>query len=125
MHSEASYWLTRSCLRSSTIARLARGEEHGQPDGRTRWIGPLDAMPPVRRNEDIRPGGKFARRRLVLEPQPRRPRDDQHPFGLVLIVPKALRRDVPPRHDPLNPHAARVEQCLYQLLRQAIRNVGK
>src|SRR4051812_41807720 len=55
-----------------------------KPDGRLRRVGPLDAVPPVRRDMQPVAGAEGPDVAFVSKPQPRRAAQQQHPFGFVL-----------------------------------------
>ena len=75
---------------------------HRKPDGVAAGFGPGDAVPPVRRNEQMISGNKRARRGLALEQHASRTGKHRHPFVPVLVVPEAVRALMATRDDALN-----------------------
>ena len=99
-------------LRSSNPAIARRG-----------WLvrrRPLDTVFGVGRDGDV-----VARPQLhlvVLELQPGGTPHDHHPLGLVLVVPKARRRDMTARHDALDARVGVPREALRHFFRQPRRN---
>src|ERR1700724_2589922 len=87
----ARHGLGRRCqAMAAGSAFLLLTVKHGEPDRRLGRVGPLDAVPAMRRDLQPVAGTKKARLCLVLEAQPGRTGQQQNPFGLVLVVPEAF-----------------------------------
>src|SRR5262245_14417315 len=80
-------------------ARGHSGVMNGKPDGGLMGIGPFDTMACMGRDVDVIAAAKFAHTVLAFEAQTGRPRNEQHPFVLVLVVPESRRTGLPARND--------------------------
>src|SRR5579884_1547123 len=79
----------RDGVRLSALARI--DVENREPDGGLRRVAPFDAVAAMRRDGKMVAGAEDAVRGLVGEAQPRPAAEQQHPFGLRLVVPEAGR----------------------------------
>src|SRR5690349_24921357 len=76
-----------AAVRSSGLLAI----KDGRPNRRLSWVGPLDTVSPMRRDLDPVAGAEKTRLGFVLEAQPPRAGQQQHPFDLLLVVPEARR----------------------------------
>ncbi len=88
---------------------------HRKPNRRLLRMREFNPVPAARRNLDKVSGLQRARRRFVLEAQLRLTFQQQHPFGLRLLVPEPRRARLPVRYDALDPDP-RARQQLNRLL---------
>ena len=84
----------------------------------------FDAVTPVRRNEQMVTGLQFDPFyvRFLPDRKNRRPRNQQHPLMLILIVPEPFRRGMAVGNNPLNANMSPLCEHIDQLFRQLIRN---
>ena len=94
-----------------------------QPDRFLRRIGPIDAMPPVRRDVDEVAGIQFHDN--VLESDPGGALEHQHPFVPVLVIPKIFGRRVSLGYDPFNANICRAEERLDKLVGQPLGQIAE
>src|SRR5437660_11278816 len=90
----------KSLTRRSPGRSLPLTVMHGQPNRRLVGRRPFDSVPPVRRDGDEIAGLHV--HEAVVETEPRGALQNEHPFGLILVVPESTRRGVAVRDDPFN-----------------------
>lgn len=98
---------------------------HGEPDGGTIRVGPDDAVPLVRRNEQVISGAERARLVFALKQHPGRARKHAHPFVPILVVPEAVSARMPARDDALDADNGRGKDLVDLFLLQVGRDVSE
>ncbi len=83
-----------------------------QPHRRRAGFGPGHPVPAMGRQEHAVAGTEHALLRLAFDGEPGAPAHEQNPFGLVLVVPEAVRRGLAVGDDALHANAVACEQRL-------------
>ena len=96
---------------------------HREPYCRQLRMRTFNPMPASRRDLDEVSGFEHARRRFVLEAQLRFALQQQHPFGLRLLVPEPRRACLAVGHDALDSDSRARQQLDDLLLGGAQRNI--
>src|SRR5262245_19626728 len=96
-----------------------------QPNRGFIWRGPCDAVPAMCGNVNEVAGLQLHRLNVVVKLQKRGASQQEHPLGLILVVPKAIRRSVPERNDPLDADIPSFDQPRYNFVWEIRRKVRK
>jgi len=93
----------------------------GEPNGHLFWIGPQDAVAPVRHDMNVIAGTQWPSIRFVLEEQPRAAPKQNHPFVPVLVIPVSRRTRLSGRDDALDLYIGTCEKVRHCLVGERCR----